>query len=54
VAPQLIPVGALVTVPLPVPFFAAVSVKLVVAAAVVPHCSFEYPELPAVLKACTR
>jgi hypothetical protein len=51
-APQLIPVP--VTVPLPVPLLFTVSVKLVVAAAVVAHCSFEYPEVPAELKACTR
>jgi len=51
-APQLIPVP--VTVPLPVPLLLTVRLKLVVAAAVVAHCSFEYPEFPAGLKACTR
>jgi hypothetical protein len=42
-------VGALVTVPLPVPLLLTVSVKVVVTVAAVPHCSFEYPELPAEL-----
>jgi len=51
-APQLIPVP--ITVPFPIPFLFTVSVKVDVAAAVVAHCSFENPELPATLNACTR
>ena len=48
--PQLMPVGELVTVPLPERL--KVSVKL--AARVVPQISFVYAELPAVLNALTR
>jgi hypothetical protein len=49
VAPQVIPAGALVTVPLPVPLLFTVRVKLAVAAAVVAQTSLEYTEEPAVL-----
>jgi hypothetical protein len=48
--PQLMPLGELVTVPLPERF--KVNVKL--AAKVVPQISFVYAELPAVLNALTR
>ena len=51
--PQVIPAGALVTVPLPVPVLTTASDKD--AAAVVLHAWFEYAEFPAAaLKARTR
>ena len=50
--PQLMPVGALATVPLPVPDLVTVISSVLML--VVRHASLEYPEDPAALSARTR
>ena len=54
VLPQLIPLGELLTVPLPVPDFATDSPNVWTTAAVVAHDSAEYGDMPLELKAKTR